>query len=88
MIIASEYKVIHGQCGTCKFAKEFGIADCPSGAEDGVHCTSREQAIFNDNCTGGDTEYLKEFDENGYCLYWRLEALVEENYICPQWQQK
>ena len=82
-----EYGTVEGQCGTCLFAKEFGFASSPSGPEDGVHCTSIEHAKFNDE-NEGDKRNMSELTEYGFMDLWRLEAMAEEGYRCPNWLSK
>ncbi len=82
-----EYGTVDGQCGTCRFAKEFGYADCPSGPEDGVHCTSIEQAKLVDE-QEGNNRWMSELTEYGFMDLWRLEAMAEEDYRCPNWLSK
>ena len=81
------YGRVDGQCSTCLFAKEFGFADSPSGPEDGVHCISIEHAKFNDENEGG-SRWMSELTEYGFMEMWRLEAMAEEGYKCPQWLSK
>ena len=83
-----EVRPVDGQCGTCKFAAEFCSADCPSEPEDGVHCTSRAQAEMMDGQTDGDSNSVNEFEAYGFLDLWRLENLAEEEYRCPNWQQR
>ena len=78
---------IEGQCGTCKFAAVFDFADCPSGPEDGVHCTSEAHAKMLDEQTGGDC-YTQEYKEYGFLSLWRLEAIAEQSFRCANWQQR
>ena len=84
------YGRVDGQCGTCLFAKEFSFADSPSSPEDGVHCISIEHAKFNDENEGGNGENrnMAELTEYGFMDLWRLEAMAEESYRCPQWLSK
>ena len=79
-----EYGEIGGQCGTCRFAAEFDYGPGPSGDGDGVHCTSEEHADFLE---GQGMEGLKEeLKEYGFMDLFRIEALADESYRCPQWQ--
>lgn len=87
-------KKIEGQCGTCKFASEFTFADCPSGPEDAVQCTSLAQATMLDEQHNPESEgeswynrFRKEMAEYGSMNLWRLEALAEESYRCPNWEK-
>ncbi|MBA7594934.1 hypothetical protein ES703_01890 [subsurface metagenome] len=82
-----EYGRVDGQCSTCLFAKEFGFADSPSGPEDGVHCISIEHAKFNDE-NEGNNRWMRELTELGFMDMWRLEAMAEADYKCPQWLSK
>lgn len=77
---------IEGQCGTCKDAARFHSADCPSGPEDGVDCTSRAHAEMMDDQTHGDSNSVAEFEDYGFLNLWRLEHLAEETYRCPNWR--
>ncbi|MBA7610953.1 hypothetical protein ES703_18167 [subsurface metagenome] len=91
-------KKIEGQCGTCAFAKGFSYADCPSGPEDAVECTSLEQATMLDEQTNPlvtedekdplYNQYRKELASAGSMNLWRLEALAEESFRCQNWRQK
>ena len=83
----SQYPVIEGQCGTCKFASDFSSTDCPSGPEDAVLCTSQAQALMLDEQINHEdkedvlfNQYQKELTEYGYMNLWRLEALAEESF--------
>lgn len=83
----AQYKEIEGQCGTCKHADCFDFAPSPSGPEDGVHCTSQEQAKRLDELSDPEVnQYQNELAKHGYIDIWRLEALVEEDYRCPDWE--
>ena len=81
------YGQVEGQCGTCLFAKEFDFADSPSGPEDGVHCISIEQAKLVDR-QEGNNRWMSELTEYGFMDMWRLEAMAEEDYKCPNWLSK
>ena len=78
-----------GQCGTCSFAAEFGYAASPSGPNDGVHCTSKDHALWMDKFTGlSGSEYnIKEYNEYGFIDLFRLECLAEPEYRCPHWHE-
>jgi len=82
-----EYGRVDGQCGTCLFAKEFDFATTPSGPEDSVHCISEAHAKFNDESEGSDRN-VSELTEYGFMDLWRLEAMAEEGYRCPNWLSK
>ncbi len=73
-------KEIEGQCGTCKFALEFGPPPSPGDADEGVHCSSESIAQKNKS--------MDEFQDYGFSDLYRLEALAEESYRCPSWQGK
>ena len=81
-----KYKLIEGQCGTCRWAVGFDFADGPSGAEDGVHCASADHARELDSI--GQADLAEEFRTQGYMQLWRLEALAEEDFRCAYWQPK
>jgi hypothetical protein len=83
----SKYKEIEGQCGTCRFADCFEYGPCPSGPEDGVHCTSEEHAKWLDEQMGG-TGNVDQLKQYGYLDLFRLEVLEGEDYECPYWQPK
>ena len=83
-----EVQPVDGQCGTCKFAAEFCYCSTPSGPEDGVHCTSREHAAMMDSQTENDGVNIREYDQYGFLDLWRLEHMAEEEYRCPNWQQR
>ncbi len=82
------YGKVDGQCGTCLFAKEFGYASSPSGPEDGVHCISIKQAEMMEEQTKGDLQSKEELTDYGFMDLWRLEAMAEEGYKCPNWLSK
>ena len=81
-----QVKPVDGQCGTCRFAAGFDFGSSPSGPEDGVHCNSREHAIWMDE--QNDYNYnVQELDEYGFMDLFRLEVLAEEDYRCPHWEK-
>lgn len=89
----SQIPAIEGQCGTCRFAAAFGSADCPSGPEDAVHCTSQAHALMMDEYINPEDEkddlfnqYQKELAEYGFVNLWRYETLAEESYRCQNWE--
>ena len=84
--MSQEYGQIQGQCGTCRFAKDFGYADSPSGPEDGVHCTSEQ--IAKSLAESGQGDLALQLQENGFMELWRLEALAESDFRCPSWFPK
>ena len=83
----SKYKETEGQCGTCKFAAGFDYGPSPSGPEDGVHCTSEENAKLLDEHLEGN-RCQEELARYGYIDLFRLEVLADEHYKCPNWQPK
>ena len=83
----TEYKLIEGQCGTCRFASAFDYAPCPSEAEDGVHCTSDALAKSMDG-RGSGTFNQDQLREYGFLDLFRLEAIAKDDYTCPQWEKK
>lgn len=73
-------KIIDGQCGTCKFAKEFVSDSGDPNFMDKVHCSSEKKA---------DTEYLMaEWKIRGWMDLWRLECLAEETFRCKSWRPR
>lgn len=80
------YGEIEGQCGTCRFAAEFDYASSPSGPEDGVHCTSEDHAEYLEG--HGVVGVKKQLEEYGFMDLFRIEAVAEESFRCPQWEPK
>ena len=65
-------KKIEGQCGTCNSASGFTSANCPSGPEDAVECTSlAHAAMLDEQCNPKDkddclyNQYQKELGMRG-----------------------
>ena len=85
-----EYNLIEGQCGTCRWAKGFSFSpDGPSGPEDGVLCSSQAQAeMVDEQEQAEEPRWLPELKEYGHMVIWRLEAMAEESYRCPQWERQ
>jgi hypothetical protein len=87
------YEQVDGQCSTCGFAKGFDYADCPSGPDSVVLCSSIEIAKEQDEAFNNDDPNdpcynirQKELAEFGYMNLWRLEALAEKTFRCEHWK--
>lgn len=83
-----EYKPIEGQCGTCRFAKEFTPGIFLNGPDDNVNCTNLDHAAFLDEHSDSDAGFIREMKEYGHIMLFRYEAIAEETTRCMHWTKK
>ena len=78
----------HHICRTCRFKAGYGIADGPSGPEDGVNCTSQAMVDYISAAEAGPFRQ-EEFDHCGFTNLWRIDVLEDMetlgHHTCPGW---